>query len=140
MGPENDNFFFTSEVRFWFRYEGSETLTFTGDDDVWVFINRTLAVDLGGCHVPESASVTLDRQTAARFGLQDSGLYPIHVFHAERKMEGSSFKLTLTGFDLQRSECSGICGDGIVVAGESCDDGNTRGGDECEANCLVPVI
>ncbi|NJK33347.1 MAG: hypothetical protein HC927_13625 [Deltaproteobacteria bacterium] len=33
-GPQN--FFFTSEVRFWFRYEGTEELSFSGDDDVWV--------------------------------------------------------------------------------------------------------
>jgi len=28
------------------------------------------------------------------------------------------------------------CGDGILDGGEVCDDGNTRDGDGCAANCL----
>jgi len=47
--PPQHNFSFTSEVRYWFSYSTSKqyTLNFTGDDDVWVFVNRKLAVDMG---------------------------------------------------------------------------------------------
>ena len=33
--------------------------------------------------------------------------------------------------------CSGICGDGIIVLGESCDDSGTTPGDGCDASCEV---
>ncbi len=59
-GPNNHNFGFTSETRYWFEYEGSATLTFNGDDDVWVFINKKLAMDLGGLHQGSLTSMTLD--------------------------------------------------------------------------------
>lgn len=32
----------------------------------------------------------------------------------------------------------GVCGDGVVDAGEECDDGNTVSGDACEADCTLP--
>jgi fibro-slime domain-containing protein len=59
------NFSFTSEVRYWFEYQGGETLSFIGDDDVWVFVNGKLAVDLGGVHGASPGSVTLDATAAS---------------------------------------------------------------------------
>jgi fibro-slime domain-containing protein len=105
-GAPLHNFSFTSEVRFWFEYrEGAgQELSFTGDDDVWVFINRKLAVDLGGIHIPLSDSVNLDAM-AASLGLVGGGLYEIVVFQAERQTEGSSYRLTLAGFNAAPSRC-----------------------------------
>src|SRR5690606_10871494 len=36
---EEHNFYFTSEVRYLFKYVGGEKLEFFGDDDVFVYIN-----------------------------------------------------------------------------------------------------
>jgi fibro-slime domain-containing protein len=59
-GADTHNYSFTSETRYWFQYTGAATLSFNGDDDVWVFINKRLAVDLGGLHQSSPTSITLD--------------------------------------------------------------------------------
>ncbi len=144
--PNSHNFHFTSEVHFWFQYDSpinlasAAKLDFVGDDDVWVFINGKLAVDLGGLHQPATGGVTLTAVKAAELGLEDGKVYDIAVFHAERKMNGSSFKLTLSGFNAGRSECVADCGDGIVGLGEECDEGpggNKGGYGKCQADCSL---
>jgi fibro-slime domain-containing protein len=139
-GAPMHNFHFTTEVVYWFKYDASTSakLDFTGDDDVWVFVNRKLAVDLGAPHVPTNGSVTIDAGSAGRFGLKPDSVYELRVFHAERKVEGSSFRLTLSGFNTRRSECTPLCGDGIVTAGEECDDGVNAGGyEQCAPGCVL---
>ncbi|MBN2196861.1 MAG: DUF4215 domain-containing protein [Polyangiaceae bacterium] len=136
-GDPLHNFHFTSEVRFWFEYDETvdQTLEFTGDDDVWVFINNQLAVDLGGIHIPVTGSVNM-RAEARSLMLTNGTVYEIVVFQAERQTEGSSYKLTLSGFNAAPSECGPICGDGHVSPGEQCDDGENLGGyGNCNPDC-----
>jgi fibro-slime domain-containing protein len=164
-GAPDHNFYFTTEVQYWFKYDATTqaTLTFLGDDDVWVFLNGRLAVDLGGIHVPSRGSVTINgaagtvnstvqdlravvpprpaintASSTANFGLVDGNVYMITIFNAERKRDGSSFQLTLAGFEATPSECTAICGDGVLSFGEECDDGTNDGGyGECGADCRL---
>jgi fibro-slime domain-containing protein len=129
------NFHFTSEVRYWFEYKSGQKLDFRGDDDVWVFINKTLAVDLGGLHPPSAGGVDLDVDKA-KLGLEDGKIYEIVVFQAERRAHGSSYKLTLGNFVNVTSQCQSQCGDGVKTPDEACDEGAAQN-DGAYGHCTV---
>jgi fibro-slime domain-containing protein len=89
------NFHFTTLARLEFLYEGGETFTFSGDDDLWMFIAGVLAIDIGGIHARVERTVTLD-EFAAAHGLVKGTIYPMDIFHAERHIGESNFKVQTT--------------------------------------------
>lgn len=54
------NFHFTYELHTTFRYKKGDVFTFRGDDDVFVYIDGKLAVNIGGIHVPLQGTLALD--------------------------------------------------------------------------------
>jgi fibro-slime domain-containing protein len=96
----NHNFSFTTEVHMKFLYQGGETFSFTGDDDLWVFINGTLAMDLGGLHPSANGSISVDT-----LGLTKGSEYPLDLFNAERHSVGSDFEVDT---DLTFTSCGTV--------------------------------
>jgi fibro-slime domain-containing protein len=148
------NFGFTTEVRYFFVYQGDEVLTFRGDDDLWVFVDGRLCMDIGGIHGAITGVMSFDpavtdnnsaRQAIveaciADLGLQEGRVYEVAIFHAERHVTQSNFQLTLDGFVTETSVCDDTCGDGIRTRFEFCDDGaaqNTGEYGRCNATCTA---
>ena len=78
-----------SEIHASFTYDagGAQLFQFNGDDDVFVFINGSLVIDLGGTH----GSAGWQYVDLTRLGLTDGETYQLDLFNAERQTSGSNF-------------------------------------------------
>jgi fibro-slime domain-containing protein len=92
---QSHNFDFTTEIHFNFPYRGGEVFNFRGDDDLFLFVNGQLVVNLGGVHVAEMGKVDLDMM-AGTLGLQQGMTYRMDIFHAERHVDKSTFHIETT--------------------------------------------
>ncbi len=89
------NYGFTMALQAQFEYVKGQYFEFLGDDDVWVFIDNKLVVDIGGQHEAKEGKVKLDT-----LGLTEGETYSFRIFYAERHKNQSNFKMR-TSMDLK---------------------------------------
>lgn len=93
------NYLFSAEIHTQFTYYEGATFSFTGDDDVWVYIDDTLVVDLGGVHSAEDAHISLDELVAdGTLDITPGEVVNFDFFFMER-MPSESNMLIQTNFD-----------------------------------------
>ncbi len=88
----NGNYTLRGEAQFVYNKSENLYFKFTGDDDVYLFINGKLAFDLGGAHWSLSDTVYLN-DVAEKCGLVDGEIATFTFFYMERFSDCSNFAI-----------------------------------------------
>jgi fibro-slime domain-containing protein len=83
-----------------FTYEPGQEFFFSGDDDIWVFIDNKLVIDLGGTHLAAPGYVNLD---TIKPGLIPGKKYPIKIFFCDRRTTMSNIRIATNMYFSQKS-------------------------------------
>lgn len=90
-GSNATNYHFAMHAKAAFEYVPGLKFEFSGDDDVWIFIDKKLALDIGGQHGAMSGTIDLDA-----LGLVEGKSYQFDMFYSERHQVGSTISIKTT--------------------------------------------
>ena len=148
----NQHYCFESHAKF--TYRKGLRFSFRGDDDIWVFIDRKLAVDLGGTHLAAPGYVNLDEFAGASGKLENGYDYDLDIFFCDRRTTMSNVRIKTNMYirqktaidpkrnpdnksELEYSICYTESGDGSCISALSGDNSEkTLCGDEIENSGL----
>ncbi|MBK8803453.1 MAG: fibro-slime domain-containing protein [Fibrobacteres bacterium] len=111
---QSHDFGFCMHAKSTFEYVPGLSFSFRGDDDVWVFIDKRLALDIGGQHGPIGGNINLDKMN-----LLEGRAYQFDMFYCERHTPGSNIRIQTTmnlvpSYDY-RFDSTALAGNGMRI-------------------------
>lgn len=109
----NGNFTLRGESQFIYNEADNLYFQFKGDDDVYMFINGVLALDLGGSHGSNTKKVELNKLNKTKYNLEDGKIATFTFFYMERCSDASNFaietnmKLTKRAIEVEKKGYDG---------------------------------
>ncbi len=110
------NYHFSIEIHTRFKYVQGAEFYFNGDDDIWVFFNDKLVIDLGGVSYSTSQTVKLD-DIADELGIKIGDIVTFDMFYMERHLTGSNMNMR-TNFEFLNLDASAWATEELARADE----------------------
>lgn len=101
-GGRNQQFCFESHAKF--TQKPGLRFNFRGDDDIWVFIDNKLAVDLGGTHLAAPGYVDLDNFEGLSGKLVNGNQYDLDIFFCDRRTTMSNVRIKTNMYIMQKTD------------------------------------
>lgn len=106
-GTGGRNQLFCSESHASFVYMPGLRFSVLGDDDIWVYVDKKLAVDLGGTHLAAPGYIDLDSFKGKSGELKVGNTYDMDIFFCDRRTTMSDIRIS-TNMYLQQSSASNL--------------------------------
>lgn len=133
----NYNFTMMGYGKFKYKPGLNEKFEFAGDDDMWIFVDGVLAVDLGGTHLAAPGTVDIDLLAGNRHGCEigqplaaemavngcwtENSWHHLHFFYADRQTDGSNLKIRTSLSDIAPT----IYGQPVILSAEFTAEGSS---------------
>jgi fibro-slime domain-containing protein len=112
ISVNNRNFHFTAHLQIPIKItlDGTESFDFSGDDDVWVFLNDQLVLDIGGVHTALPGKFTINKDggvtstvsgktTTINTNLKANQVVNLDFFYAERNTTEANTLITINNMN-----------------------------------------
>ena len=100
-GKRNQHYCFESHAHF--VYIPGQRFSFRGDDDIWVYVDNKLAVDIGGTHLAAPGYVDLDKFEGLSGKLVPGQQYDIDIFFCDRRTTMSNVRIKTNMYIRQKT-------------------------------------
>ena len=87
------------------EYGNPITFEFSGDDDLWVFLDDRLVLDVGGIHQPVTASINFSNDAVKVYGQSDTSIPAMYNTSEKTWTRGESVPHTMRVYYLERGGC-----------------------------------